>query len=179
MLGSIERWPSKVRGIPVDAGAYNQAQKWAPEDANIRANHSTVLWQLRNYQVARDTGLTAIGLDGRSVVAWFNVGVAQAFLEDYELALTAFDRVQQPAPEGIGRLAGRGFVLARLNRYDEATALLETVLQANPEHPLALSLSALEEMSTAPPPSLTEMSESGEEPAQTCLSTPGFVSRFG
>ncbi|MEL7085103.1 MAG: tetratricopeptide repeat protein [Cyanobacteria bacterium J06597_1] len=130
-------------------GAYNQAQKWAPEDANIRANRSAVLWQLRNYQGARDTALKAIELDDRSVVAWFNLGVAQAFLEDYESALAAFDRVLQLAPESVDGLAGRGFVLARLNRNAEAMAILETVLQSNPEHPLAQS--AMEEMSAAPP----------------------------
>ncbi|MGK7910395.1 MAG: tetratricopeptide repeat protein [Synechococcus sp.] len=122
-------------------GAYNHAQKWDPEDANIRANRSAVLWQLRNYEGARDTALKAIELDGQSVVAWFNLGMAQAFLNDYDSALASFDRVQLLAPDNVDGLAGRGFVLARLNRNEEAMEILETVLQTNPEHPLALSVS--------------------------------------
>lgn len=65
---------------------------------------------------------------------WFNLGVAQARLEQWAEAIASYDRALACDPQHFGAQYWRSFPLLNLERYDEALSSFDRALELKPDY---------------------------------------------
>jgi tetratricopeptide (TPR) repeat protein len=79
----------------------------------------------------------AINLNPNSFIGWYHRGLIRSKQGEYELAESAYDHANLISPNNIYILTGRGTVLLKLRRFEEAITAFNQVLSIDPNSEMA------------------------------------------
>ena len=105
--------------------------------ADVLANKSVALWNLRDYRNALNSANFGIELNPKSFEAWYNLAVVLVTFKRYDLALVAYERANNISPNNFYVLTGKGLALGGLGRDREALEAFEAALNINPNYKVA------------------------------------------
>lgn len=111
-----------------------QAIQLAPDAPVPLLNRAIALEALGRYDEAINDCKSAIERDPEEYAAWFNLGNVDARVKNYEEALTAYARASLLAPGIAGYRLKQALILFQLERFREASKLLEGLVRKYPNY---------------------------------------------
>ncbi|NJL86354.1 MAG: tetratricopeptide repeat protein [Leptolyngbyaceae cyanobacterium SM1_1_3] len=123
--------------------AYERVLLIDPADSLVLAYRCEALRNLASYEAAISACQEALvgsgdWRDQSSAIAWYNQGLAQAQLKDYEAAIALYDRAIEVDPENALVWTAQGRALEQLEKYAEALTSYSRAVDLKPEHSRAL-----------------------------------------
>lgn len=86
---------------------------------------------------AAEASLKAIELDQNSFQGWYNRGLALSRLQQFKLALQAYDQAEHLSPNNVDVLTARGLTLERKGDLQGAIAAFDQILNLYPDYAIA------------------------------------------
>jgi tetratricopeptide (TPR) repeat protein len=113
----------------------NQAIEQDPTNTEAWNTKATILLKFGNREGAIKALNETVKLNPDDVFAWHTMGITYSKMNKYEDAISAYDQEIRLNPDSAGNLLNnKAYALQALGRYDEALAVVNQALEADPNN---------------------------------------------
>jgi putative PEP-CTERM system TPR-repeat lipoprotein len=123
--------------------AFAQALEADPDNVAALLGEARIELMMENRVRASELAQRALALDPSAADAWLLDAELRRLEGDMQGALESFQRALESDPESVGARLGRAATYVALERYEDASADLDRILQRAPNYPLANYLAGL------------------------------------